>query len=253
MKIAAFFLWYAFCNKCKYLTIFKGHLKTHLFCHHLTALPLTPSLTLLALGVKVRKATSLKSQQVPWKTKQIRVFLKVGCDCTDVAREVCVIVGACSGLVDSKCNAVFVVMNVFSSRDSDPWICLCRLVVWNKITFSSLLPVWVLNVSVALLSVEGQKALGFHQKYIYLCSEDELNSYRFRITWGWVIHDRIVIFGWTWCKNGPYDWYTFFLDFWSHKIVFLWEFKVVFLFKSERNHVLMELYWQFYHKNKRPL
>ncbi len=34
-------------------------------------------------------------------------------------------------------------------------------------------PFWVLNVSVLLLSMQGQKALGFHQKYFNLFSEDE--------------------------------------------------------------------------------
>ncbi len=38
------------------------------------------------------------------------------------------------------------------------------------LTMSSL-PFWALNVAVALLSMEGQKALGFHQKYLNLCSE----------------------------------------------------------------------------------
>ncbi len=33
------------------------------------------------------------------------------------------------------------------------------------------------NISVALLSMEDQKALGFHQKYLNLCSEDEQRSY----------------------------------------------------------------------------
>ncbi len=37
----------------------------------------------------------------------------------------------------------------------------------------SLLHFWALNVSVVLLSKQGQKALGFHQKYLNLCSEDE--------------------------------------------------------------------------------
>ncbi len=37
----------------------------------------------------------------------------------------------------------------------------------------SLLSFWALNVSVALQSMQGQKALGFHQKYLNLCSEDE--------------------------------------------------------------------------------
>ncbi len=50
----------------------------------------------------------------------------------------------------------------------------------------SLLCFWALNVSVALLSMQGQKALGFHQKYLNLCSEDEQRSYGFGTTWGWV-------------------------------------------------------------------
>ncbi len=37
----------------------------------------------------------------------------------------------------------------------------------------SLLPFWALNVSVALLSMEGQKALRFDQKHLNLYSEDE--------------------------------------------------------------------------------
>ncbi len=37
----------------------------------------------------------------------------------------------------------------------------------------SLLPFWALNVSVVLLSMQGQKALGFCQKYLNLFSEDE--------------------------------------------------------------------------------
>ncbi len=40
----------------------------------------------------------------------------------------------------------------------------------------SLLPFWVLNVVVPLLSMQGQKALGFHQTYLNLCSEDEFHS-----------------------------------------------------------------------------
>ncbi len=30
--------------------------------------------------------------------------------------------------------------------------------------------------------MEGQKALGFHQKYLNLCSKDEQRSYRFETT-----------------------------------------------------------------------
>ncbi len=35
------------------------------------------------------------------------------------------------------------------------------------------------NISVALLSMQGQRALRFHQKYLHLCSEDERRSYGF--------------------------------------------------------------------------
>ncbi len=46
----------------------------------------------------------------------------------------------------------------------------------------SLLPFWALNVSVALLSMQGQKAHGFHKKILNLCSEDEQKSYGFGTT-----------------------------------------------------------------------
>ncbi len=51
------------------------------------------------------------------------------------------------------------------------------------------------NILVTLLSMQGQRALRFHQKYLNLCSEDEWRSYGFGTTWGWVINDRIFIFG----------------------------------------------------------
>ncbi len=54
-----------------------------------------------------------------------------------------------------------------------------------------------LNMIVLLLSTECQKTLGFHLKYLHLCFEDERRSYGFGTTRGWVIHDRIFIFGWT--------------------------------------------------------
>ncbi len=48
-----------------------------------------------------------------------------------------------------------------------------------------------------LLSIEGQKAFGSHQKYLNLCSEDEARSYRFVTTRGRVINDIIFNFGLT--------------------------------------------------------
>ncbi len=38
------------------------------------------------------------------------------------------------------------------------------------------------NITDVLLSMEGQRALGFHQKYLNLCSEDERRSYGFEMT-----------------------------------------------------------------------
>ncbi len=67
-------------------------------------------------------------------------------------------------------------------------------VTWTILTIS-LLPFWALNVVVVLMVIEGQKALGFHKKYLNLCSELEQRSYGFGTTWGWVINDRL--FGWT--------------------------------------------------------
>ncbi len=58
----------------------------------------------------------------------------------------------------------------------------------------SLLCFWALNMSVALVSMEGQKALGFHQIFLNLCSEDEWRSYGFGTIWDWVINDRKLIF-----------------------------------------------------------
>jgi len=46
----------------------------------------------------------------------------------------------------------------------------------------SLLPFWALNVVVLLLSMQGQKTLEFHKKYLNLCSEDEQRSHGFGTT-----------------------------------------------------------------------
>ncbi len=64
--------------------------------------------------------------------------------------------------------------------------------IWT-ILMMSLLPFWALSMSVALLSMEVQRALRFHQKYFNLCSEEEWRSYRIRTTWEWVTNDRISI------------------------------------------------------------
>ncbi len=53
---------------------------------------------------------------------------------------------------------------------------------------------WALIVVVALLSMQGQIALGFLQNDLNLCSEDEQRSYWFGTTWGWVINALMTEF-----------------------------------------------------------
>ncbi len=47
-----------------------------------------------------------------------------------------------------------------------------------------------------LLSMGGSESSRNSSK-ILICVEDERRSYGFETTWGWVINDRIFIFGWT--------------------------------------------------------
>ncbi len=70
------------------------------------------------------------------------------------------------------------------------------VVTWI-ILLISLLRFWTLIVVITLPSIEDQRALGINKKYRNLCSEDEWRFYEFGMTWGWVINDRIFIFGWT--------------------------------------------------------
>ncbi len=51
------------------------------------------------------------------------------------------------------------------------------------------------HVRIFAVYMEGQRALRFHKRNLNLCSEDERWSYGFGTTWGWVINDRIFIFG----------------------------------------------------------
>ncbi len=68
-------------------------------------------------------------------------------------------------------------------------------VTWTILSMF-LVPFWTLNMIGPFLSMEGLRALGIHQKYLTLCS-DERRSFGFGTTWGWAINDRIFIFGWT--------------------------------------------------------
>ncbi len=65
---------------------------------------------------------------------------------------------------------------------------------WIILTMS-LLCFWALNVLVSLLSLEDHKVLGFYQKYLNLCSEDEWKSHGVGTTWGRIINDSIFFLG----------------------------------------------------------
>jgi len=72
--------------------------------------------------------------------------------------------------------------------------------ILSLITHPHVVPCNVITTSKALnfvvitsQSIWGQKALGFHQKYLNLCSEDEQRSYGFTTTWG----TELEFFWWT--------------------------------------------------------
>ncbi len=59
---------------------------------------------------------------------------------------------------------------------------------WHMDYFNDVLAMFLSLDRVRILAVyESQRALGFHQKYLNLCSEDERRSYGFGTTWGWVL------------------------------------------------------------------
>ncbi len=70
-----------------------------------------------------------------------------------------------------------------------------RIVEWSSnicflcVIFVFILPIsllhfWTLVGLITVMSMEGQRALGIHQKYLDLCSEDEQSSYGFGTTRG---------------------------------------------------------------------
>ncbi len=61
----------------------------------------------------------------------------------------------------------------------------------------SLLRFWTWEHFSCVAVYGGSESSWILSKISYLCSEDERRSYRFGTTWGWVINDRIFIFGWT--------------------------------------------------------
>ncbi len=51
----------------------------------------------------------------------------------------------------------------------------------------------------------GSESSQIPSKYLNLCSKDKQKSYGFGTRWGWVINDRIFIFGWT-IPLMPFEW-----------------------------------------------
>ncbi len=47
------------------------------------------------------------------------------------------------------------------------------------------------------LTYTGKNTMDVFQKYLLLCTTEEITSYRFGTTWGWVNNNRIFIIGWT--------------------------------------------------------
>ncbi len=86
-----------------------------------------------------------------------------------------------------------------------------------------------------------QKALGFHQKYLNLCSEDGRRSYGFWTTWGWVINDRIFILGWTIPLNVR-DLIRNCLFFSSNRVWIISGFSLKHLYSSLRNWIVSTIF-----------
>ncbi len=73
------------------------------------------------------------------------------------------------------------------------WKHWCQMDYFNDVftTFLGLEPVSCIAV------YGGSESSRISSKYLNLCSVDELRSYGFGTTRGWVINDSIFIFGWT--------------------------------------------------------
>ncbi len=84
-------------------------------------------------------------------------------------------------------------------------------VTWTILTMSSLSS-WALNMVVAFLSMQGQKTLWFHQKYLNLWSKVEQRSEGFGTTLGWVINYGIFIF---WGKFIPLTYFIILYILWT--------------------------------------
>ncbi len=74
-------------------------------------------------------------------------------------------------------------------------LCAMKTIFYFTYFFYYFTYVFALILVISLLSMEGQRALKFHQKYLNLCSQDERRPYGFGTTWAWVINDRIYIYG----------------------------------------------------------
>ncbi len=98
----------------------------------------------------------------------------------EIFMDKCLIYGSC--VWHWREEIVKIIFVFFAHKYSRSWLGWTADVTWTILTMS-LIPFWALNVSVALRSMQGLKALIVHQKYLNLCSEDK-RSYGFGTTWG---------------------------------------------------------------------
>ncbi len=116
------------------------------------------------------------------------------CSALSPERNQCCLRSACVHFLQNVNNANYVdytlVKSAHASRYSPKWLKMVtkslssfaklKLDHWCHMAyFNNRLRLWALIVLVSLLSIEGQRALRFHQKYLNLCSEDEQRSYGF--------------------------------------------------------------------------
>ncbi len=84
---------------------------------------------------------------------------------------------------EKKLNKVFILVSLHTKVIFVAWT---TDVTWTILAMS-LLPVWALNVSVVLLSMQGQKAPQFHTN-ILICVPKMNENHR----WVWNIHQKFL-------------------------------------------------------------
>ncbi len=101
-----------------------------------------------------------------------------------------------------------------------------------------------------------EPAYKLSSKYLSVCSAEQRHSYRFGTTWGWVNHDRNVIFGWTLFNHTSH----YFNINWIGSRIILKEYsavvtKLVRIWLTDNLHALISVFLvrgATFHTNARP-